>query len=115
MNPWETLSEIVRTLLIMSATGSMVVLLLFVLKPIIKNHLPKSTQYYLWVLVLVAFLVPFSVFVSLPFATPMAPLQEVLDENVKTTMERREELSQERYGMEYGGVGCARTDRYFIP
>lgn len=106
MNPWETLSEIVRTLFIMSATGSMVVLLLLIFKPIFKNHLPKRTQYYLWVLVLAAFLVPFSVFVLLPFATPMAPLQEMLDENVKTTAERREELSIEQYGMEYEVLGA---------
>lgn len=55
----ETLSKIVQTILIMSATGSIIALLLFALKPIVKNHLPKNTQYYLWVLVLVAFLVPF--------------------------------------------------------
>lgn len=101
MSFWETLSEIVRTLLIMSATGGVVALLLFVLKPIIKNRIPKSGQYYLWSLVLVAFLIPFSVFVSLPFATPMARLQEVIDENVQTTVERRDEIAQERYGMEY--------------
>lgn len=101
MSFWEILSEIVRTLLIMSATGGVVALLLFVLKPIVKNRIPKSGQYYLWCLVLVAFLVPFYVFVSLPFATPMAPLQEVIDENVQTTVERRDAIAQERYGMEY--------------
>lgn len=104
MSFWETISEIARTLLIMSVTGGVVALLLFTLKPIIKNRIPKSNQYYLWIIVLVAFLVPFSNFVSLPFATPMVPLQEVLDENVKTTVERREELAQEQYGKEYGAL-----------
>lgn len=89
MKPWEILSEFVRSLFIMSATGSTIALLLLILKPIFKNKIPKRIQYYLWILVLVAFLVPFSSFISLPFATPMASLQEMLDKNVKTTVEYR--------------------------
>lgn len=101
MNEWQTFSELVRTILMMSATGGVIALLLFALKPVIKNRFPKSVQYYLWCLALVAFLVPFSVFVSLPFTTPMSQIQEVLNENIKTTVERREQFSQEQYGVEY--------------
>lgn len=93
----ETLIKIVQTILIMSATGSIIALLLFALKPIVKNHLPKNTQYYLWVLVLVAFLVPFSTFVSLPFATPMTAVQEVIDQNIIATDERYEKIAQEQH------------------
>jgi len=79
MNPWILLSELVRTVLLMSATGSIVALLLFAFKPLLKNYLPKSTQYYLWVFVIIAFLVPFSLFASLPFNTPLSPLHEILE------------------------------------
>jgi len=101
MNPWILLSELVRTVLLMSATGSIVALLLFAFKPLLKNYLPKSTQYYLWVFVIIAFLVPFSLFASLPFNTPLSPLHEILEKKVKTTVERREELSRDQYGMEF--------------
>mgnify|MGYP000849562543 FL=1 len=101
MSFWKTLSEIVRTLLIMSATGSIIALLLFVLKLAIKNHLPKNAQYYLWVLALIAFLVPFSVFVSLPFATPMTPVQTIIETNVKSTVEWQNQVAMELYGVPY--------------
>lgn len=97
----ETLIKIVQTILIMSATGSIIALLLFALKPIVKNHLPKNTQYYLWVLVLVAFLVPFSTFVSLPFATPMTAVQEVIDQNIISTDERYEKIAREQHNKSF--------------
>jgi beta-lactamase regulating signal transducer with metallopeptidase domain len=101
MSAWEVMSEIARTILVMSVTGSIIALLLFALKPLVKNRLPKNVQYYLWVSVLAAFLVPFTIFVSIPAGTPMAPVQELIEANVKTTVEWREELAQERYNMPY--------------
>lgn len=101
MSFWETLSKIVQTILIMSATGSVITLLLFALKPMIKNRFPKSVQYYLWCLALVAFLVPFSVLVSLPFATPMAPVQNIIETNVKSTAEWQNQIAMELYGVPY--------------
>ena len=50
----------VRTIIIMSATGSILSLLLFVIKPLVRNRLPKSTQYYLWLVAIIAMLVPIS-------------------------------------------------------
>lgn len=101
MSGWEFISEIARSIIIMSLTGSIIALLLFALKPMIKNHLPKSVQYYLWVIVLIALLVPFSTFVSVPISTPMAPVQEVLLTHVKSTAERQEELAQAKYNTPY--------------
>lgn len=101
MNSWKVLSEVVQTLIIMSATGGIIALIVFALKSIMKNHLPKNIQYGLWLVVLMAFLVPFSAFLFLPFATPMTPFQEVVDKNVKSTVQWQEELSQEQYGKAY--------------
>jgi beta-lactamase regulating signal transducer with metallopeptidase domain len=67
----------------------------------IKNRLPKSVQYYLWLFVLIALLVPFSTFVSVPISTPMAPVQKILSTNVKSTAERHEELAQAKYNTPY--------------
>jgi len=101
MSGWEFISEIARSIIIMSLTGSIIALLLFALKPMIKNRLPKSVQYYLWVFVLFALLVPFSTFVSIPISAPMAPVQEILSTNVKSTAERQEELAQAKYNTPY--------------
>lgn len=106
MNVWPIISEIARTLLIMSVTGGVIALILFALKPLIKNRIPKSAQYYIWLLVPIALLVPFSAFVSVPFNTPMTPVQEIIEANVKSTSEREEELAWERYNMPYDELGA---------
>jgi beta-lactamase regulating signal transducer with metallopeptidase domain len=101
MSAWEIISEIARTILIMSITGSVIALFLFAIKPLIKNHIPKSIQCFLWVLVLIALLVPFSTFVSVPVSTPMASVQEILATNIKSTAERQEEFAQAKYNTPY--------------
>ncbi|MDR2670957.1 MAG: M56 family metallopeptidase, partial [Oscillospiraceae bacterium] len=58
--------DALRTLIVMTASGSAVALLLFALKSIIKNRLPKTAGYYLWLVVIAALLVPVSRFVTLP-------------------------------------------------
>ena len=58
--------DFVRTIIIMSATGSIISLFLFAIKPIARNRLPKSTQYYLWLVAITAMLVPISQIIVLP-------------------------------------------------
>jgi hypothetical protein len=41
------MSELFRTVLIMSITGTVLALLLFAIKPLIRGKLPKTIQYYL--------------------------------------------------------------------
>ena len=60
------MTDFVRTIIIMSATGSVLSLLLFVIKPLVRNRLPKSTQYYLWLVAIIAMLVPISQIIVLP-------------------------------------------------
>ena len=66
--------EMIRTVLVMSVSGSIIALLLFALKPLIKNRLPKTAQYYLWFVVLAALLVPVSKLIVLPVQTSQIPL-----------------------------------------
>lgn len=58
--------EIIRTFLTMSLTGSIIALILFIIKPIIKDRLPKSFQYYIWFVVFIALLLPLSNMIVLP-------------------------------------------------
>ena len=97
MRAREIISEIVRTILLMSVAGSVLTLVLFALKPLVKNWLPKSVQYYLWALVLIPLLVPFSSFLSVTLDTPTAPLQEMIESSVKSTTEWHEEIAQSQY------------------
>ena len=85
------IGNIVRTYLIMSLTGSIVAILLFLLKPVIRNRLPKSVQYYSWLIVLAAYLIPFSLFVSFPSNIGITPIiSDVVNENVITGDEYQE-------------------------
>ncbi|MDR2044658.1 MAG: M56 family metallopeptidase [Clostridium sp.] len=56
----------IRAMITMTVVGSVLAALMFALKPLVGNRLPKSAQYVLWLTVLAAFLVPASMFVKLP-------------------------------------------------
>lgn len=58
--------EIVKFILTMTLTGSIVSIFLFAIKPIIKDKLPKSFQYYMWFPVIIALLLPLSKIVVVP-------------------------------------------------
>ena len=79
------LSGLLRTVLIMSGTGSVIILLLLAIKPFIRHRLPKSAGYYFWLVALFALLVPISQVVTLPGRVqPMAPVSitAVVERNV---------------------------------
>ena len=61
--------QIVQTLITMTISGTILALILFIIKPIINAHLPKSIQYYSWLLIVIAFLLPLSLFITLPEQT----------------------------------------------
>lgn len=54
------MNEIVKLLLSLSISGSILAILIFVMKPFIKNKLSKSFQYYIWIVVLLRLTLPFS-------------------------------------------------------
>ena len=103
------MSEIVRTVIIMSITGSILAGFLLITKPLLRDRLPKSTQYYLWLVVIMALLVPVSQIIVLPdnptadvtaapipvlpaFPMPQAVISETVSRFVITQAEETERL-----------------------
>ncbi|HOJ11557.1 MAG TPA: M56 family metallopeptidase [Clostridiales bacterium] len=54
------MNEIIKLILSLSLSGSILAVLIFAVKPVIKHRLTKSIQYYIWIVVLLRFLLPFS-------------------------------------------------------
>ena len=77
------LSELVRTVLVMSISGGLIILILLILKPFVRHRLPKSLQYYLWIAALVVMLLPLSQIAVLPESAAFAsPVSIVVERNV---------------------------------
>ena len=71
------LSELVRTVLIMSISGGVIVLLLLLLKPFVRHRLPKSTQYLFWIVALLVMLLPLPILLdSVPSVAPVSTVVE---------------------------------------
>jgi beta-lactamase regulating signal transducer with metallopeptidase domain len=96
MNAWEQASEIFRTLIIMSLSGSAIALLLFLAKPLLRDRLPKSIQYYLWLLVIAIYLIPISSLVTVNSFVP--PFSKLVHATVITGYEYQEEAMITRVG-----------------
>ncbi len=60
------LPELLRLFLIMSLTGSAIALFFFMIKPLIRERLPRAFQYYMWLAVYLALVLPLSNIVILP-------------------------------------------------
>ncbi|HBN83459.1 MAG TPA: hypothetical protein DDZ89_06400, partial [Clostridiales bacterium] len=58
------------TILSLSASGSILALILFILKPLLKNKVSKVFSYYIWILVLLRLIVPYSAPVNMMDAPP---------------------------------------------
>ena len=95
----DILSGVLRTVLIMSATGSILALILFALKSVLTKLeveiLTKAAQYWVWKIVLVAFLVPFFLLISAPIYTPTTEIQNIIEETIIPNYERFEEIREE--------------------
>ncbi|MDR2671481.1 MAG: hypothetical protein LBC26_07160, partial [Oscillospiraceae bacterium] len=93
------MSELMRAILIMTITGSLLAALLFTLKPLLRDRLPKSAQYYLWLVVVAALLVPVSRIVTLPggSAAPLVAAPDRVVERFVITSE--EELTRLTHSM----------------
>lgn len=63
------MTALLRTVIVMTMTGSILAIILFAIKPLLRNRLPKAAQYYLWLVVLAAWLMPVSMFVVLPVSS----------------------------------------------
>lgn len=54
------MSDTLKLILSLSLSGSILAVLMFVLKPLIRHRLSKSVQYFIWIIVLFRFIIPFS-------------------------------------------------------
>lgn len=54
------MNEVIKLILSLSLSGSILAVGIFALKPFIKNKLAKSIQYYIWLIVLLRLVLPFS-------------------------------------------------------
>ena len=59
------MNEIIKLILSLSLSGSILAVIIFLLKPFIKYKLSKSIQYYIWMVVLLRLVLPFSFEVSI--------------------------------------------------
>ncbi len=72
--------EIVKLIFSMTLTGSILSIFLFLLKPVIKDKLPKSFQYYMWFSVVIALMLPVSKIIVIPIANDsLMPMKTVYD------------------------------------
>ena len=55
------MNEAIKLILSLSLSGSILAALLFAVKPLIKHKLSKSIQYYIWIVVLLRLILPFSI------------------------------------------------------
>ena len=54
------MNETIKLILSLSLSGSILAVLSLAVKPLLKHKLSKSIQYYLWIVVLLRFIIPFS-------------------------------------------------------
>ena len=54
------MGEAFRLVLALSLSGSVLILALFALRPLLRDRLPRSWQYYLWIIVLLRLVIPFT-------------------------------------------------------
>lgn len=77
----EYAAEIMKLVLSMTFTGSIVSVFLFISKPIIKAKLPKSFQYYMWFSVVIALMLPVSKIIVIPISNhaeiPMKSMYDI--------------------------------------
>ncbi|MCI8478954.1 MAG: peptidase, M56 family protein, partial [Oscillospiraceae bacterium] len=54
------MSECFKTVLSLSLSGALLILVLLLIKPLVRDRLSKRWQYYIWLVVLARLLLPFA-------------------------------------------------------
>ena len=70
------MKEVLLTLLSLTLSGSLLCVLVLLLRPVTGNRVPRAVSYYLWLAVLLRFLIPFGYGITLP--QPPQPTQEMV-------------------------------------
>ena len=75
-------TEVPKVIFSMTFTGSILSFFLFILKPLIKDKLPRSFQYYMWMPAVITLLLPVSKIIVIPVSdypvTPMKPMDSIV-------------------------------------
>lgn len=80
------MTDLMRIVLILSASGTALALALAALRRLLRNRLPKAVFYYLWLLVLLRLVVPAALPVSLPqFSLTTLPAEEQADRTLPSS------------------------------
>lgn len=74
------MNEILKAILSLSLSGSLLIFLLFLLRPLFKERLSKRWQYYIWLVVIARLLLPFA-----PETNLMATLFQGIDRSIEQT------------------------------
>lgn len=73
-------AEILKRILSLTFTGSIMSFFLFIIKPIIKDKLPRSFQYYMWFSVVIALILPLSKINGIPVSNDsVLPMKSMYD------------------------------------
>lgn len=68
------MNEILKIFLSLSLSGSLLILVLLLCRPLFKNKVSKSWQYYIWLVVIIRLLLPFA-----PETSPIGSLFQTID------------------------------------
>lgn len=74
------MNEILKIVLSLSLSGSLLILVLLLCKPLIRNRISKRWQYYIWLVVIARLLLPFT-----PEASPVGTLFQQVDRVIVQT------------------------------
>lgn len=84
--------EVIQIILSMTFTGSIISSFLFLIKPIIKDKLPKTFQYYMWLSVVIALMLPVSEMIVIPVPNqavmPMKTMYDITRQLLDTASEK---------------------------
>lgn len=91
------MNDMIKLILSLSLSGSLLAVFLFIIKPLIKHRLSKTVQYYIWIIILLRMVLPFSFEDSLMNEVfyrnqvPTAPITQPVE--VEFTVENKTQAS----------------------
>lgn len=97
------MSSILWTLLAVSASGSVLTLILFLVKPFIRESVSKAFLYYVWIVVLLRLIIPVGIPITMPNAT------RIFTSNEPTIQSTSDNISEPHHNYELDASGFENT------
>lgn len=110
------MNDLVRLILSLSLSGSILALLILILKPMMKHKISKAIQYYIWILVLMRLVVPFSFEKSIMnevFYQEQVPIGAITQSEINTTNNLPTTVTQEEVERELTYIDNTNNSKYF--